>query len=87
MPKYHFKCNDCTREWWQWLSISQSDLDSCPHCNHGPPIKIPSAFSTGGSTTTERKQIGEVVEQSIIDSKKELEEEIKDMKNKLYDDI
>ncbi len=85
MPKYHFKCNDCTRVWWEWMSISKCDHDECPHCKKGPPQKIPVGFATGAVNGDTKKQTGEVVEQSIIDSREELKKEIKKMRNKTYD--
>ena len=86
MPKYHYRCENCTRDWWQWCNISQSDLDKCPHCDKPAVIKIPTFFSPN-SVVEENKQVGEMVEQSIIESKKELQQEIKKMKETTYDDI
>jgi len=44
VPKYHFKCNNCDRDWWEWLSISESNRETCPHCDGPSPQKIPVNF-------------------------------------------
>ena len=61
MPKYHYKCNSCTREWWEWLPVSESNRKVCPHCQGPPPQKIPTGFTVIGDTAEESKSSKENV--------------------------
>jgi putative FmdB family regulatory protein len=86
VPKYHYRCNGCSREWWEWRSMSQSDLDACPSCDKPKVEKVPTMFCSR-SNSNEKKEIGETVEESIHESREELKNQIKTMRNKTYDDI
>ena len=86
MPKYRLACEQCDTAWWKWMGMKELLPDNCPHCEIGKPYRVPTAFSLSGKEESER-EIGETVEQSIIDSRAELEREKKENKSKTYDDI
>lgn len=86
MPKYCYQCDYCDKQWEEWKSISEPDPEECPHCEVGYPFKVPSRFNKS-EKYTQSKKTGDITEQSIIDSREELKREIKELKNKKYDDI
>ena len=86
MPKYKFSCSNCSREWWQWMGMNDPSPEVCPHCDGPAPIKVPTLFSMKEDEGTQ-SQVGSVVEQAIVNSSKELEEEKKRIKSETYDDI
>lgn len=86
VPKYGFECGHCHKEWWEWMGMQDPNPQECPHCGTGSPIKKPSTFSLNNKEESE-KEVGEFVEQSIINSREELEREKKENKGKTYDDI
>ena len=86
MPKYKFSCSNCTREWWQWMGMNDPSPEICPHCDWPSPTKVPTLFSMK-EEEVQPNQVGDKVEQAIIDSGRELKEEKKKIKSKTYDDI
>lgn len=69
MPKYHYKCNSCTREWWEWLPVSESNRKVCPHCQGPPPQKIPTGFTVIGGKVEEKKDSKENVVSHIEENR------------------
>jgi len=78
MPKYHFHCIDCTRKWWEWMSISESNMEKCPHCEGGPPQKIPVNFIKIDIPIQEKKGAKE----NVVSHIEENREILKKMRNK-----
>lgn len=77
VPKYHYKCDSCSREWWEWLSVSQSDRKDCPYCQGPPPQKIPSGFTVISDSVEEKKS----AKNNVVDHIEENREILKKMKN------
>ena len=69
MPKYHYNCNSCSREWWEWLSVSESDRKICPYCEGPPPQKIPSGFTVISDPVENKKTAKHNVVDHIEDNK------------------
>ena len=69
VPKYHYKCNSCTREWWEWLPVSESNRKVCPHCQGPPPQKIPTGFTVIGGKVEEKKDSKENVVSHIEENR------------------
>ena len=86
MPKYRFSCEHCTREWWQWLGMNDPSPEICPHCNGAKPKKIPTTFSLKDIGNSSR-DVGDTVEEAIMESAIELEKEKRKIKSEIYDDI
>jgi|TARA_R110002020_G_scaffold191209_4_gene391013 putative FmdB family regulatory protein len=63
VPKYQFACEQCDREWWEWLGIKEPLPESCPHCKHGRPFKLMSKFVT----MRKREQEKKTAKQNVID--------------------
>jgi len=76
MPKYHYRCDSCTREWWEWLSISESDRKVCPHCQGPAPQKIPVNFIKIDIPIQEKKS----AQRNVVDHIEENREILKKMR-------
>ena len=87
VPKYHYKCNSCTREWWEWLPVSESNRKVCPHCQGPPPQKIPTGFTVIGDTAEESKSSKENVVTHIEENREILKKMREHAKTKyLFED-
>jgi len=82
MPKYHFRCDACDRDWWQWLSVSESDLLKCPHCNQAKPRKIPVSFMKIDMPSQKKKGAQENVVDHIEENREVLKRMKEETKNK-----
>ena len=78
VPKYHYKCNSCSRDWWEWLPVSESNREICPHCQGPAPQKMPTGFTVIGETTKEKKS----AQRNVIDHIEENREILKKMRDK-----
>ena len=66
MPKYHYRCESCTRDWWEWNSISESDIEECPSCGCFGVVKIPTNFAAPvQSSRSTSKKVGDVTKEHI----------------------
>tara|TARA_R100001015_G_C4625166_1_gene183597 strand:+ start:1772 stop:2038 length:267 start_codon:yes stop_codon:yes gene_type:complete len=81
MPKYHYRCSSCTREWWEWRTMSQSDLEVCPHCEVSGVVKVPVSFSVIKDTVQEKKG----AKRNVIDHIEENREILKNMRDQAKD--
>jgi putative FmdB family regulatory protein len=81
VPKYRYKCYDCNREWWEWLSISESNRKSCPHCQGPPPQKIPTGFTVISSQIEEKKSAKNNVIEHIEENREILKKMRESSKN------
>ena len=88
MPKYRYQCQACTRDWWEWLSVSESNRETCPHCGGPSPQKIPTGFTVISKTVDEKKSAKRNVVDHIEDNKKSLKDMREQARNKdvLIDD-
>ena len=77
MPKYHYKCNSCSRDWWEWLSVSESNREACPHCEGPPPQKIPTGFTVVSETVEEKKS----AKRNVVDHIEENREILRKMRD------
>lgn len=76
MPKYRFECENCSRTWWEWMSITDPLPEICPHCNNGKPLKLMSKFVTIKKKEEEKKS----AKDNVIDHIEENREILKQMK-------
>ena len=76
VPKYHYRCDNCTREWWEWLPVSESNREACPHCQGPPPQKIPTGFTVISSLVEEKKS----AKRNVVDHIEENREILKKMR-------
>jgi len=79
VPKYHLACEQCDREWWQWLGMKDPLPESCPHCDDGKPFKLMSKFVT----IRKQKQEKKTSKQNVIDHIEDNREILKQMKEKV----
>lgn len=77
VPKYHYRCDSCTRDWWEWRSMSQSDLEECPHCQETGVVKVPVSFSVIKDTVQEKKS----AKRNVVDHIEENREILKKMRD------
>ena len=68
------------------MGMNDPPPEICPHCDWPSPTKVPTLFSMK-EEEIQPNQVGDTVEQAIIDSGRELKEEKKKIKSKTYDDI
>ena len=66
----------CSRDWWQWLSVSESDLSECPYCNQAKPQKVPVNFIKIDTPSQEKKGARD----NVVDHIEENREVLKRMK-------
>lgn len=73
MPKYHYQCGNCARDWWQWNSISESDIQKCPSCLESLVTKVPTSFTTISQPPSHgNKKVGEETKNSIEENREVL---------------
>ena len=77
VPKYHYRCDNCTREWWEWLSVSESNREICPHCQGPSPQKIPVNFIKIDIPIQEKKS----AQRNVVDHIEENREILKNMRD------
>ena len=76
VPKYHYRCNNCSREWWEWLSVSESNREICPHCQGPSPQKIPTGFTMISNPVEKKKS----AKRNVVDHIEENREILKKMR-------
>jgi len=84
VPKYAYGCSSCGKEWEEWKLMSESSLLVCPHCEEGPPHKLPPGTlfqkdkrAQGGNDPT-----GKLVEDAIVEAKEEFKRHKREYKEK-----
>ena len=82
MPKYHYRCDGCTRVWWQWSSVADSNIINCPYCDHISPQKVPVEFIKIDTTVEEKKGAKENVVGHIEENREILKKMRKHARNK-----
>ena len=84
MPRYVYRCNTCEEEFTVIHSINER-LQKCQICEEVGSLK--KVYTTIRKTTNKKKQqskIGTVVNKYIEDTKKEVNEEKKRLKNEEF---
>ena len=79
MPKYRYQCDYCSKQWDEWMSLSDPDPEECPYCELGYPFKVPTKFVKISSSAQEKKSAKE----NVIDHIEENREILKQMKEEL----
>ena len=69
VPKYSYGCEICGREWLQWNSLGDVDVE-CPHCFSKKVNKLPVNFTFVKSIQTEEKTSKESVVEHIEENRK-----------------
>ena len=65
MPKYRFKCENCSFVWEEWQSIEQETF-LCSECDSGDIKKLPAAiFIAKRAPKASKKEIGEATKEHI----------------------
>ena len=82
MPKYHYRCDGCTRVWWQWSSVADSNIINCPYCDHISPQKVPVNFTKIDRVVQEKKGAKENVVSHIEENREILKKMRKQARNK-----
>ena len=83
VPKYNYGCNTCNREWTQWNSMGDSDVE-CPHCFSKKIKKLPVNFTVVKPEEAEKKTSKE----SVVDHIEENRKILKNMRKKaLSEDV
>ena len=87
MPRYIYKCDDCSIVFQVVHSIKEK-LTDCEECDSEQSLKrIPSMpvvlKQTGGQ---QKQKTGSLVKQYIEDAKDDLEQEKKELRSQTYDD-
>ena len=75
VPKYNYGCSTCNREWTQWNSMDDCNIE-CPHCFSKNIEKMPSNFVTINKTIQEEKSAKE----NVIDHIEENREILRNMR-------
>lgn len=78
VPKYSYTCTRCDREWSQWNSMDDPDVE-CPYCFSRKVKKNPSLFSSVKNKETSKKGSKE----NVIEHIEENRQILKDMKKNL----
>tara|TARA_A100000172_G_scaffold65417_1_gene44940 strand:- start:330 stop:587 length:258 start_codon:yes stop_codon:yes gene_type:complete len=76
VPRYRYKCDHCHKEWWEWMSVKESQPENCPHCDQGTPFKVVTKFVTIKKEIKEKKSAKE----NVVDHIEENREILKQMK-------
>jgi putative FmdB family regulatory protein len=72
MPKYYYRCNDCSEAYYVWHGMTE-DLEECTECSSKSIARIPSIILTTTDTGSRAKP-GHVVNKKIEDTKREIAE-------------
>ncbi len=77
MPKYKFNCENCNRQWWEWMGMKDPIPEECPHCGAGKPFKVPTNFAIISNKEPDKK----TAKENVVDHIEENREILKQMKN------
>jgi len=77
VPKYNYECEACKREWLQWNSLDDTDVE-CPHCFSKKVTKLPVSFTFVKVPQAEEKTSKE----NVIDHIEENRKILKNMRKK-----
>jgi len=84
MPRYDYRCRDCGFEFTESHGMTEK-LTDCPECNtKGVLVKVPLSFSTQNNNVSKHGKPGDVVKRHIEETKREIEQEKRDLINKDY---
>ena len=79
MPRYSYKCQECTLEFDAFHSFSESAI--CPECSSLLCKRIPSVgfvvFGASDTTANKKQKVGQKVNDLIKEAKEELKEQRK----------
>ena len=81
MPKYSYSCNECESQYEIWHGMTEEHTN-CLFCGEEAVTRIPSLLGEIKINTTPQK-VGDVVNKTIEDTKKE----VKEYKRKLKKDF
>ncbi len=70
VPKYNYRCDSCDKEWVQWSSMNNTDIE-CPYCFKGDVKKVPpgSFYIVNNSSADEQKSAKENVIEHIEENR------------------
>ena len=77
MPKYNYLCVECKKEWVEWNSVSNTDME-CPYCFSANVNKLPPSFFVIKDTNSKNKK---TAKQNVVESIEENREILKKMKD------
>lgn len=82
MPIYVYACDDCQQEWKENHGMTET-IEECKLCESENIYKKPSLFSNLSKQAEVRKEkVGSHVEEFIKNSKKELDQQKEDLKDR-----
>ena len=86
MPKYHYSCKSCTRDWWEWRGMTEPDLEVCPSCDQKTVVKVPTQFAIPAKQASGgKRKVGEETKEYIEENRevlKQMKEEAKSVEFK-----
>ena len=84
MPRYDYRCNECGHEFTKVHGMNEK-LTDCIECSaKGALFKVPLTFVTRTNNFSGPAKPGEIVKKHIEETKKEIEQEKRDLINKDY---
>ena len=84
MPKYSYRCTECTEEIEHYHSMNEVLVD-CPACDApGAMIKLPSKFSSFREKQDDKK-VGDLVQEAIKENFEELQSQKQELRNNFYE--
>ena len=82
MPQYCYNCVECEHEFERWHSIKER-LDNCPECESVKSLYRVPQFTVNKKIDKGAK-VGSLVNKTIAEAKKEIEEERKKARKEEY---
>jgi len=84
MPRYDYRCKECGFEFAKFHGMDEK-LTDCIECTaEGALFRVPPAFVTHINKSPGSTKPGEIVKKHIEETKKEIEQEKRDLINKDY---
>jgi len=84
MPRYDYRCKECDFEFTKSHGMGEK-LTDCIECNAANTLfRVPLAFITHSNNSAGPSKAGEIVKKHIEETKKEIEQEKRDLINKDY---
>jgi len=81
MPKYYYRCDDCSETYYVWHGMTES-LEECTECSSLSVVRVPSIILTTTDAASKAKP-GKIVNKTI----EETRTEIKEMKEQFRKDL
>jgi len=83
MPKYSYRCDECTEEVEHYHSMSET-LNDCPLCDSpNSMVRLPSRFSL--FKDNKESKVGDLVRASIMENQEELQQEKERLRKVIYE--